>query len=103
MYECQKEKVVALFSAYGCTHGTPANQISIKIALMQHEVCKKFGEHLKTLRVDKGLSLNLFAYENDLNKSTLSRIENGIVDPKLTTLKKIADGLEIPLNELTNF
>jgi len=72
---------------------------------MQHEnnICKKFGEHLKKLREDKSLSLNMLAYENDLNKSTLSRIENGIVDPKLSTLNKIAESLEISLDELMKF
>jgi transcriptional regulator with XRE-family HTH domain len=72
---------------------------------MQHEnnICKKFGEHLKNLREAKNLSLNMLAYENDLNKSTLSRIENGIVDPKLSTLNKIAESLELSLEELMKF
>ena len=72
---------------------------------MQHEdnICKKFGEHLKKLREVKSLSLNMLAYENDLNKSTLSRIENGIVDPKLSTLNKIAESLELSLDELMKF
>lgn len=45
----------------------------------------------------------MLAYENDLNKSTLSRIENGLVDPKLSTLNKIAESLEISLDELMKF
>ena len=72
---------------------------------MQQEdnICKKFGERLKKLREAKNLSLNMLAYENDLNKSTLSRIENGLVDPKLSTLNKIAESLEISLDELMKF
>jgi len=72
---------------------------------MQHDnnICKKFGVHLKKLREAKSLSLNMLAYENDLNKSTLSRIENGLVDPKLSTLNKIAESLEISLDELMKF
>ncbi|EKE02977.1 MAG: transcriptional regulator, XRE family [uncultured bacterium] len=72
---------------------------------MQQEsnICKNFGKHLKKLREEKGISLNMLAYENDLNKSTLSRIENGLVDPKLSTLEKIAQGLEIPLDKLMKF
>jgi len=71
---------------------------------MQHcNICEKFGKHLKQLREAKGISLNIFAFENDLNKSTLSRIENGLVDPKLSTLNKIAEGLEISLSKLMEF
>lgn len=84
--------------------GTTLIQISIKIAFMQqNEIYKKFGERLKKLREDKNLSLNMLAYENDLNKSTLSRIENGLVDPKLSTIYKIAQGLEITIDELMKF
>lgn len=48
------------------------------------------------LREKKGTSLNIFAYENDMTTATVSRIENGLVDPKFSTLVKYARGLEIP-------
>lgn len=70
---------------------------------MQQNICIQFGKHLKRLREAKGISLNMLAYENDLNKSTLSRIENGKVDPKLTTIYKIAQSLEITIDELIKF
>ena len=41
-----------------------------------------------------------FAHENDIKKSTLSELLNGKNNPKLTTLAKIASGLEITLSEL---
>jgi len=71
--------------------------------MQQDNICKKFGERVKKLREAKNLSLNMLAYENDINKSTLSRIENGLVDPKLSTIHKIAEGLEIPIDELMKF
>lgn len=71
--------------------------------MQQHDICKKFGERVKKLREAKNLSLNMLAYENDINKSTLSRIENGLVDPKLSTIHKIAEGLEMPIDELMKF
>ena len=70
---------------------------------MQQNIAIKFGQHLKKLREKRKISLTLFAYENDLDKSTISRIENGLVDPKLSTLDKIAKAFEIPLSELMNF
>lgn len=55
---------------------------------------KKLGRYLKVLREKKGISLNHFAYENDLTTATVSRIENGLVDTKISTLIKYARGLE---------
>ncbi len=61
---------------------------------------KKLGRYLKTLRESKGVSLNTFAYENDLTTATVSRIENGLVDTKFCTLIKYARGLQIPLDSI---
>ncbi len=66
----------------------------------ESSVKKKLGSYLKSLRESKGISLNIFAYENDLTTATVSRIENGLVDTKLTTLIKYARGLEIPLENI---
>ena len=64
---------------------------------------KKLGQKIKTLRKMKGLSIEKLAYQNDLAKGNLSEIEKGKIDPKLSTLKRIADGLEISLQELFDF
>ena len=61
---------------------------------------KRLGNCLKALREQKGTSLNIFAYENDLTTATVSRIENGLVDTKFTTLIKYARGLEMPLENI---
>lgn len=58
------------------------------------------GKHLKSLREAKNISLNMFAYENDLTTATVSRIENGLVDLKFSTLVKYARALEKPLEEI---
>lgn len=43
--------------------------------------------------------MNLFSFENDLQKSMLSRLENGQNEPKLTSLWKIAEALKIKPSE----
>ena len=59
------------------------------------------GERIKNLILAGGYeSIELFAHENRIPKSTLSEILNGKNDPKLTTLAKICSGLEISLSEL---
>ncbi len=68
--------------------------------LSEEIIRKKLGNYLKSLREDKGISLNIFAYENDMTTATVSRIENGLVDTKFSTLIKYARGLEIPLENI---
>jgi len=64
-------------------------------------LCKKTGILIKSLREKlTGESLNIFALENDISRGHLSRLENGINDPKLSTLWKIAEGLNVSLSEL---
>ena len=70
---------------------------------MEQEYRKLFkilGNYLKSLREQRGISLNIFAYENDMTTATVSRIENGLVDTKLSTLIKYAKGLEVPLENI---
>lgn len=65
-------------------------------------ILKKLGKKLKKLREEKNLSLNAFSFQNGIQSATLSRIENGIVDPKFITLLKISTALEIPLDKILN-
>ncbi|MDR1996910.1 MAG: helix-turn-helix domain-containing protein [Candidatus Margulisbacteria bacterium] len=58
------------------------------------------GQRIAELRKKKGLTLEKLAYENDLSKSTLSRIECGKVDARISNLERIAAGLDISLKEL---
>ncbi len=63
--------------------------------------CKAFGDVLRKLRVEKtGKSALLFSYENDVPKSTLTRIERGENEAQLVTLKKIAEGFGWSLAKL---
>jgi transcriptional regulator with XRE-family HTH domain len=49
------------------------------------------GERLRALREAKGLS------QGDIEKSTVSRVENDHTTPAIETLEKLARALEIPL------
>ena len=65
------------------------------------EYCKMFGFALRSLRQEyTNKSLCMFAYENDIPRSTLSRIEMGTNEAQLVTLKKIAEGFGWSLAEL---
>lgn len=66
----------------------------------EKEIIKLLGNYLKSFREGQNKSLNIFAYENDLTTATVSRVENGLVDSKFSTLIKYAKGLEIPLETI---
>lgn len=74
---------------------------------MQHnnEDLLKLGNHIKNLRLDKKLTIRMLCYNKGLGlePSTISRIEQGIVDPKYLTLLKIAEALDIEIKDLLNF
>ena len=56
---------------------------------------KEFGLRLKTLRKDKGYSLNGLARQIEVNPSYISRTERGIVSISREATTAIADGLGI--------
>lgn len=63
--------------------------------------CKYVGQAIRTIREEKsGKSGLMFAYENDIPKSTMSRIERGENEAQLVTLKKIAEGFGWSMTEL---
>lgn len=68
---------------------------------LEKQYCIEFGKALKALRIEyTHKSARLFAYENDIPKSTLWRVESGENEAQLVTLKKIAEGFGWSLAEL---
>lgn len=61
---------------------------------------QKLGSRIKELREDKGMDQKSFAFDCGIGRTQLYMIENGKTNPRLLTLMKIADGLEISVSEL---
>ncbi len=68
-----------------------------------NEQIKILGQHIKQLRKSKKTTLSEICYKNGLEPSTLSRIEQGIVEPKYLTLLKIASAFNMSISELLDF
>ena len=65
------------------------------------KLLKKFGKLLINIRKSKYPSLNKFSFsKGGVTSATISRIENGLVDFKFSTLVKIACALNISLEDL---
>ncbi len=56
---------------------------------------KRLGAWIAKLRKSRGLGQDKLSSEAGLAKGTLSKIENGTVDPKASTLVKVAHALEV--------
>ena len=61
-----------------------------------------FGEYIRKLRTEKGLTLTQLAYKLDLDSANLSKIENGKRDFDKKRLPKLAETFELDLKELNN-
>ena len=59
----------------------------------------KVGKQIQKLRVLKGVSQQDIAAKCNFEKSNMSRLEAGRVNPTLSTLEKVAKALEVDLIE----
>ena len=61
----------------------------------------KIGENIKRLRLKASMSQDALSKKSNLAFHTISKIESGSTpDPRIDTVKKIADALGITLDEL---
>lgn len=61
---------------------------------------QKLGAKIKQLREDEEIDQKSFAFDCEIGRTQLYMIEKGRTNPRLLTLMKIADGLEISLDTL---
>ena len=61
---------------------------------------QKLGTKVKRLREEKEIDQKSFAFDCEIGRTQLYMIENGKTNPRLLTLMKIADGLEMSISEL---
>ena len=74
------------------------------IEIMKDNLLKKFGEHIKNLRVKSGLTQDdIVLNSNSITKATISDIENGKKNLSITTLIDLAKGMNKHPKELLDF
>ena len=59
-----------------------------------------FGEYIKQLRTDKGLTLTQLAFQLDLDSANLSKIENGKREFDEKRLEKLATAFNLDIEKL---
>jgi transcriptional regulator with XRE-family HTH domain len=55
-----------------------------------------FGLRLRELRAEHGLSQDDLAHRTDVHSTAIGRLERGSREPRLTTILRIARGLDVP-------
>lgn len=63
----------------------------------------KVGKRIQELREAKGISQQDLAAKCNFEKSNMSRLEAGRVNPTLSTLEKVALALEVKITEIFIF
>ncbi len=61
---------------------------------------KKLGENLKKLRLKKKMSQGDISRKLGVDRAYISSIENGRMNPTLTTLEKLAEAMGVNSSEL---
>ncbi len=64
------------------------------------ESSEKLGKNLKKLRLKKNMSQGDLAKALGVDRAYISNIENGRMNPTLSTLEKIAGALRSPIKNL---
>jgi len=72
--------------------------------LEKSEILKKVGKRIKEVRLQKGISQAdlVGKMQGEIDPTNISRIESGRTNPTVFTLFRIAEALEVRLNDLLN-
>lgn len=66
----------------------------------KEKIKKQFGLRLRELRSKAGISQEALAYRCGLDRTYISGLERGVRNPSLTCIFRVANGLNIQIEEL---
>ena len=70
---------------------------------IKREILIKFGGKVREIRKEKGLSQEQLSFKADLHRTYIGMIERAEKNITLVNIEKIANALEISVNDLMNF
>lgn len=68
----------------------------------KQNILKKFGERIREIRKEKGLSQEELAHKADLHRTYIGMIERAEKNITLVNIEKIANALEISIKDIFN-
>lgn len=70
---------------------------------LKRDVLIKFGEKVRDIRKEKGLSQEQLSFKAELHRTYIGMIERAEKNITLVNIEKIANALEVSINDLMNF
>lgn len=67
---------------------------------MSQNTAKKFGDNMKKIRGEKGMSQGDICRALDLDRSYISNVENGKQNLTISTMEKVAGALGVSIDKL---
>ena len=67
---------------------------------MNENVCVRFGEKLRKIRLDLGFSQEELSFKTGLHRTYISSVERGKRNISLTNIKKLSDALGLKMKDL---
>ena len=67
---------------------------------MTKPAAQKFGENMKKIRLEKGMSQGDICRELGLDRAYISNVENGKQNLTISTMEKVAKVLEVSVSQL---
>lgn len=89
----------ALVQSAGSRDALP---VAVPIYENPDRASKAFGQRVRELRAREGLSQDGLAHSSGIHLTSIGRIERGGREPRLTTILKLAQGLNVEPGELTD-
>lgn len=91
------ERIRQLLAVYFDVQGIPpATRIrAAAIDLDPHAASVAFGQRIRELRAEHGVSQDRLAHRTGIHPTAIGRLERGSREPRLTTILRIAHGLHV--------
>lgn len=70
---------------------------------IKRDILIRFGVKVREIRKEKGLSQEQLSFKADLHRTYIGMIERAEKNITLVNIEKIANALEISVNDLMNF
>lgn len=80
-----------------------SNTTTQKSSMSENSLQIIVGKNIQKIREFKGISQQELAAKCNFEKSNMSRLEAGRVNPTLSTLEKVAKALDVTLAEIFTF
>jgi transcriptional regulator with XRE-family HTH domain len=78
-------------------------EIGCMISNRNDDYLKALGKHIRKIRTQKELSQEELSDKIGTSPSQIGRIERGVINPTVSTLKVLAEALEVSMQDLFLF